>query len=213
MARTGLFRVLLIPAATTFGGSVTEFITTSGEKVSLSWIDPEIARLPDDWFDLSKRTQLGEKVYGAFHGTDITLPLEEQWQHQSVDVTIPEELEGSYMLLFYYYDYANNVGKLAKAGDGENSIDGASGVQFAKDAGRVYYLLLDQNTGNGKMEWWDGENRETIDGGVFAFQYKGNGKAALVYDYDLVTLTGGLGYYDGKGVTKLDEDITAIFIN
>ena len=115
--------------------------------------------------------------------------------------------------LFYYYDYANNVGKLAKAGEGDNSIDGASGVQFAKDTGRVYYLLLDQNTGNGKMEWWDGETRETIDGGVFAFQYKGNGKAALVYGYDLVTLTGGLGYYDGKGVTKLDEDITAIFIN
>jgi hypothetical protein len=63
------------------------------------------------------------------------------------------------------------------------------------------------------MEWWDGENRETIDGGVFAFQYKGNGKAALIYDYDLAALTGGLGYYDGKGVTKLDEDITAIFIN
>ena len=53
--------------------------------------------------------------------------------------------------LFYYYDYSNNVGKLAKAGDGDNSIDGASGVQFAKDTGRVYYLLLDQNTGNGKM--------------------------------------------------------------
>ena len=115
--------------------------------------------------------------------------------------------------LFYYYDYANGAGKLAKAGEGENSIDGASGVQFAKDTGRVYYLLLDQNTGNGKMEWWDGENRETIDGGVFAFQYKGNGKAALVYGYDLVTLTGCLGYYDGKGVTKLDEDITAIFFN
>ena len=115
--------------------------------------------------------------------------------------------------LFYYYDYANGAGKLAKAGEGENSIDAASGVQFAKDAGRVYYLLLDQNTGNGKMEWWDGENRETIDGGVFAFQYKGNGKAALVYGYDVQKLTGDLGYYDGKGVTKLDEDITAIFIN
>jgi hypothetical protein len=108
LARTGLFRVLLIPSSTTFGGSVTEFITTSGEKVSLSWIDPEIARLPEDWFDLSKRTELGAKVYGAFHSTDITLPLEEQWQHQSVDVTIPEELEGSYMLLFYYYDYEVN---------------------------------------------------------------------------------------------------------
>ena len=115
--------------------------------------------------------------------------------------------------LFYYYDYANGAGKLAKAGEGDNSITDASGVQFAKDMGRVYYLLLDQNTGNGKMEWWDGENRETIDGGVFAFQYKGNGKAALVYDYDLAKLTGDLGYYDGKGVTMLDEDVTAIFIN
>ena len=115
--------------------------------------------------------------------------------------------------LFYYYDYANGAGKLAKAGDGNNSISDASGVQFAKDAGRVYYLLLDQNTGNGKMEWWDGENRETIDGGVFAFQYKGNGKAALIYDYDVAKLTGDLGYYDGKGVTMLDEDVTALFIN
>ena len=115
--------------------------------------------------------------------------------------------------LFYYYDYANGAGKLGKAGEGDNSIDAASGVQFAKDAGRVYYLLLDQKTGNGKMEWWDGETRETIDGGVFAFQYKGNGKAALVYGYDPAQLTGDLGYYDGKGVTKLDEDITAIFIN
>ena len=115
--------------------------------------------------------------------------------------------------LFYYYDFANGAGKLGKAGEGDNSIDAASGVQFAKDAGRVYYLLLDQKTGNGKMEWWDGETRETIDGGVFAFQYKGNGKAALVYGYDPAQLTGDLGYYDGKGVTKLDEDITAIFIN
>ena len=115
--------------------------------------------------------------------------------------------------LFYYYDYSNGAGKLAKAGEGDNSIADASGVQFAKDMGRVYYLLLDQNTGNGKMEWWDGENRETIDGGVFAFQYKGNGKAALIYDYDIVNLTGNLGYYDGKGVTMLDEDVTAIFIN
>jgi len=115
--------------------------------------------------------------------------------------------------LFCYYEYAGGVGKLAKAGDGDNSISAVSGVQFAKDTGRVYYLLLDQNTGHGKMEWWDGENRETIDGGVFAFQYKGNGKAALIYDYDLMKLTGSLGYYDGKGVTKLDEDITAIFID
>ena len=63
------------------------------------------------------------------------------------------------------------------------------------------------------MEWWDGENRETIDGGVFAFQYKGNGKAAVIYGYDVYGQKGDLGYYDGKGVTMLDEDITAIFIN
>lgn len=115
--------------------------------------------------------------------------------------------------LFYYYEYADGAGTLAKAGEGDNSISAASGVHFAKDTGRVYYLLLDQNTGHGKMEWWDGENRETIDGGIFAFQYKGNGRAALIYDYDLMKQTGDLGYYDGKGVTMLDEDMTAIFIN
>ena len=115
--------------------------------------------------------------------------------------------------LFYYYAYEGGAGKLAKAGDGDNSISAVSGVQFAKDMGRVYYLLLDMNTGNGKMEWWDGENRETIDGGIFAFQYKGGGKAALLYQYDVMEQTGDLGYYDGKGVTMLDEDITAIFID
>ena len=31
--------------------------------------------------------------------------------------------------------------------------------------------------------------------------------------YDVMKQTGDLGYYDGKGVTMLDEDITAIFIN
>ena len=114
--------------------------------------------------------------------------------------------------LFYYYDYANGAGKLGKAGEGDNSISAASGVHFAVDVGRVYYLLLNQNTGNGKMEWWDGENRETIDGGVFAFQYKGNGKAAILYQYDVIAGVGDLGYYNGKGVTMLDEDITAIFM-
>ena len=104
LARQGLFRVLLIPASTKFGSSVVAFTTADGETLTLSWIDPETAKLPENWFDLSKKTQLGKKEYGAFFGSDITKPLEEQWQHQSVDVTITEETEGSYMLLFLHYD-------------------------------------------------------------------------------------------------------------
>ena len=116
--------------------------------------------------------------------------------------------------LCYYYDYADGAGTLASL-ESDRTITDATGVTFAKDVKEIYYIQnIDAKTGVGQMQHWNGKDEPTIvDGGVFAFQYKGNGKAALVYGYDVQKLTGGLGYYDGKGVTKLDEDITAIFIN
>ena len=115
--------------------------------------------------------------------------------------------------LCYYYDYANGVGTLASV-DSERTITDAAGVQFADDVKEVYYIAnISSTTGVGQMQHWNGEDEPTIvDGGIFAFQYKGNGKAALIYDYDVMKQTGDFGYYDGKGVTMLDEDITAIFM-
>lgn len=116
--------------------------------------------------------------------------------------------------LCYYYDYADGAGTLASL-ESDRTITDATGVTFAKDVKEIYYIQnIDAKTGVGQMQHWNGKDEPTtVDGGVFAFQYKGNGKAALVYGYDPAQLTGDLGYYDGKGVTKLDEDITAIFIN
>ena len=116
--------------------------------------------------------------------------------------------------LVYYYEYARNAGTLASV-DSDRTIKGVTGVTFAKDVQEVYYIKdIDGSTGVGQMQHWDGKDEPTIvDGGVFAFQYKGNGKAAVIYDYDILKQVGGLGYYDGEGMTMLDEDVTAIFIN
>ncbi len=115
--------------------------------------------------------------------------------------------------LCYYYAYANGAGTLASV-ESDRSITDATGVQFAEDMKAVYYISnIDSKTGTGQMQYWDGKGEPVIvDGGVFAFQYKGNGKAAIIYDYDVMKQTGNLGYYDGKGVTMLDEEITGIFI-
>ncbi len=116
--------------------------------------------------------------------------------------------------LCYYYEYANGTGTLASV-NSERTITDAAGVEFAKDVKEVYYIRdIDNTTGVGMMEHWDGKGEPTIvDGDVFAFQYKGNGKVAVIQGYDLQKQTGSLGYYDGKGLKKLDEDVTAIFVN
>ena len=114
--------------------------------------------------------------------------------------------------LCYYYAYANGAGTLAIEGE-ERTITNATGVQFAEDAEAVYYITdADSTTGNGKFQCWGGGEPTDIDGNAFAFQYKGNGKAAFISGYDVNEQLGDLHYYDGKGVTVLDEDITAIFI-
>ena len=116
--------------------------------------------------------------------------------------------------LVYYYEYARNAGTLASV-DSDRTIKGVTGVTFAKDVKEVFYIKdIDGSTGVGQMQHWNGEDEPTIvDGGVFAFQYKGNGKAAVIYDYNILKQVGDLGYYDGEGMTMLDEDVTAIFIN
>lgn len=115
--------------------------------------------------------------------------------------------------LCYYYGYEEGTGTLASV-DSETKIEAATGVQFAEDKNAVYYITdVDSETGLGQMQFWDGKGEPvTVDGGIFAFQYKGNGKAAVLYHYDVYEQIGDLGYYDGKGMTMLDEGITGIFI-
>ena len=116
--------------------------------------------------------------------------------------------------LVYYYEYAKNAGTLASA-DSDRTIRNVTGVTFAEDAQEVYYIKdVDGTTGVGQMQHWNGRDEATIvDGGVFAFQYKGNGRAAVLFGYDVFKLAGRLGYYDGNGVTMLDENVTALYIN
>ena len=115
--------------------------------------------------------------------------------------------------LCYYYAYANGEGTIASV-ESDRTIPNAAGVQFAADMAAVYYIEgISGTTGVGQMQHWDGKGEPvTVDGGVFAFQYKSNGKAAIIYNYDVFEQNGDLGYYDGKGVTMLDEDITALYI-
>ncbi len=115
--------------------------------------------------------------------------------------------------LCYYYEYANGTGTVASV-ESNRTITDAAGVEFAKDVREIYYINgIDNTTGVGLMEHWDGKGEPTIvDGDVFAFQYKGGGKAAVIQGYDLLKQTGKLGYYDGKGLKRLDENVTAIFI-
>ena len=113
---SGIFRVFLMPSTTLNGTSGNSFVTAEGESVSLSYSSPKVSTLPDSWFELSKKTDLGGTVYGGFYGTDITLPLEEQWQHHTANVNITKEQEGTYMLMFFYY----GTSKAMDAVDPEN---------------------------------------------------------------------------------------------
>jgi hypothetical protein len=46
---------------------------------------------------------MGVNEYGALFGSDLSLPLEQQWQRHTSTITITKELEGTYMLLFFFY--------------------------------------------------------------------------------------------------------------
>lgn len=111
--------------------------------------------------------------------------------------------------LYYYFGYADGVGTLAKAGI-EEVVENACGVEYAEDC--VYYITNLDAAGCGELQSWNGKKKETIDSEVFSFQYKGNGKAAILTAYDANAGVGNLHYYDGKNVHQLDEGITAIFM-
>lgn len=115
--------------------------------------------------------------------------------------------------LCYYYGYEEGNGTIGSV-DSDKVIENATGVQFAEDRKAVYYITgVDSENGLGQMQYWDGKGEAvTLDDGIFAFQYKGNGKAAVLYNYDVYKQIGDLGYYDGKNMTMLDEGITSIFI-
>ena len=170
--------------------------------------------------DSIKVSSDGRKV--AYLATDETtggnVLMQAEWGNMAEAEVVQTNVESFAFIggngpLCYYYDYANGVGTLGSA-ESERTITDAAGVEFAQDVKNVYYLVgINGSTGNGQMQHWDGKGEPVIvDGGVFAFQYKGNGKAAVLFAYDVLSQIGDLGYYDGKGVTMLDEDITALFM-
>ncbi len=115
-------------------------------------------------------------------------------------------------LLCYYHGTTDGTGILTA---GEKSVSDVAGVEFAEDRQAAYYIVNpDRATGVGQMQIWDGVNEpEIIDGGVFAFQNKGDGRLVLISGYDVYSGLGDLHYYDGESsIYVLDEDITAVFM-
>lgn len=112
--------------------------------------------------------------------------------------------------LYFYFDYENGAGTLAAEGV-EQTIPDACGIQYT-DEGAYYIADVDSTTGNGQLKFWDGMEETVIDSGVFAFQYKNNGKLVYISSYEIDGGAGDLYYYDGEGSRKLDTDVTAIFM-
>ncbi len=113
--------------------------------------------------------------------------------------------------LGYFFVDENGKGQLGVYGG--NTISNVSSVTFAEDVNMVYYISdLDEESGKGQMKRWDGKGEpETIDGGISFYQYQEYGRVQLMYDYDEQEQDFKLGYYDGKGITILDQGVTAIF--
>jgi hypothetical protein len=100
-------RVLLMPVSTTFDpSSILKFNTPDGVTYNMSSSSANLKDypLPKGFFDLSKEVEFSPfiKCYGM-QGTDVTLPLEEQWQHHSKNLTITAEDAGAYMLMFSWW--------------------------------------------------------------------------------------------------------------
>ncbi|MDO4530836.1 MAG: hypothetical protein Q4C06_02545, partial [Bacillota bacterium] len=113
--------------------------------------------------------------------------------------------------LGYFCEDENGVGVLRIHDGGE--INDVTDTTFAEDMNRVYYIRnLGVEDGVGMMQHWDGEGEPvTVDGGISSYQYEGFGRLQLLYHYDDQEQTFDLGYYDGEGVTMLDEGVNAIY--
>ena len=111
------------------------------------------------------------------------------------------------------YFFVDEDGKGQLSVYGGNTISDVDSVTFAEDVKLAYYISnLDAESGKGQLNYWDGEGEPvTIDGGISFYQYQEYGRVQLMYDYNEQEQDFKLGYYDGRGVTLLDQDVTAIF--
>lgn len=191
-----------------YGGMETFLTDTSGKMQLLSGyqVQPDSIRLSADGSRAAYLT--------GNPNTEGNILMQQELGKETEATAVAENVKSFSFVgkdLFYYYDYANGTGTVGMAG-AEKTIPNASGVQFTEDA--VYYIAnADSTTGNGQLNYWKGEEETTIDGGVFAFQCKANGKVVFLSQYDVQKELGDLNYYDGKGVTALDTDVTALFID
>lgn len=118
-------------------------------------------------------------------------------------------------ILAYYYDYANDVGRVETWKDGKKNevSSNASGLYFANDAAAVYFIEnVDERSGNGTLCVYENSEKKVLEENVFSFQYKGRKKIAAIVNYDINTEKGDLYYYNGKKSMMVDTDIAAIFM-
>ncbi len=144
----GLLRAFILPSNTTFS-SAAAFKNPEGKSLSMSYIDPLTQNLLDGFYELSNVVTWG-KEYGALFGTDLSLPLDQQWQRRSKTLTITKEQEGTYMILFFYYS-------ASKAPITENGFRAAviDNLTITKaECGYVYNVKVDDKTFNSaKLSW------------------------------------------------------------
>ena len=95
-------RAGLVPATAVISGSKVTSAETGGSIDMLQSISSQYD-MPEGWIELSNSEKIGLYEYTALMGTDLALPLADQWQTKSSNIVITKELEGSYRLVFFWY--------------------------------------------------------------------------------------------------------------
>lgn len=117
--------------------------------------------------------------------------------------------------LAYYYDYNAGGGRLAlwETGESTQISSNVVGVFYAKDDAAVYYVNQpDPNTGRGDLCMYRRGQEVVLQKDTFGFQYRGNGRVAIVTGYDFEDELGDLYYWNGDQSVELDTDITAVYM-
>jgi hypothetical protein len=108
-------RAMLVPVTAKFGTSANSLIAADGSSFSLDSYNLFGKTYPKGFVEVAGVTEYGPyHRFAGLYGTDLTLPLENQWQRHSQKVIITEETEGTYMLIFYYKGYGDGTTKGAE---------------------------------------------------------------------------------------------------
>lgn len=139
-------RAGLVPATAIISGSKVTSAETGASIDMLQSISSKYD-MPEGWIELSNSERIGIYDYTALMGTDITLPLAEQWQNKSSNIVITKEQEGSYRLVFFWY--GNTI---TKDGVRAAAIDNVSIIKA--DCPVPYNVVLDDCAHNeAEISW------------------------------------------------------------